>query len=191
MPPATLEELIAPQIEFEDGSSKGGNRGFTCVHCEKRFYGSQTRQIAHLIGIKGKGIAICKKIPVETSEELLEAYDGIQNVPGRGPSSGSRPASETGVYCSIILGYCLMEMLVISIMAMYDFNAGSVEDPPRKRYRQQDLGPMLQKATKAELDDAVADFFYGTGTPLHISRCVSSSASYMTSNTLPAASRFS
>jgi hypothetical protein len=111
MPPATLDDLIAPQIEFEDGNSKGGNRGFTCIHCETRFYGSQTRQIAHLIGNKGKGIAICKKVPVEISKTLREAYDGIQNVPGRGPSSGSRPASETGMHCSLKLGYCAMEML--------------------------------------------------------------------------------
>jgi hypothetical protein len=76
------------------------------------------------------------------------------------------------------------------IMAMYNFNAGSVEDPPRKRYRLQELGPMLQKATKSELDDAVADFFYGTGTPLHISRCVSSSASCVNDCTLPPASWF-
>ncbi len=52
------------------------------------------------------------------------------------------------------------------IVAMYIFNAGSVEDPPRKRYKQQELGPMLLKATKAELDDAVADFSHGTDVPL-------------------------
>lgn len=28
----------------------------------------------------------------------------------------------------------------------------------------------MAAASKSELDDAVADFFYGTGTPLHISR---------------------
>ena len=38
-----------------------------------------------------------------------------------------------------------------------------MEDPPRKKYKQQDLGPLLLNATKANLDDTVADFFYGTG----------------------------
>lgn len=63
---------------------------------------------------------------------------------------------------------------------MHGVDAGSVEDPPRKRYKQQDLGPWLLSATKDELDDAVADFFYGTGTPLHISRYLLSSASAST-----------
>lgn len=71
---------------------------------------------------------------------------------------------------------------------MHGVDAGSVEDPPRKRYKQQDLGPWLLSATKDELDDAVADFFYGTGTPLHISRYLLPSASASTDRTLPFAS---
>ncbi|KAK9916090.1 hypothetical protein WJX75_008482 [Coccomyxa subellipsoidea] len=41
---------------------------------------------------------------------------------------------------------------------------------PQKRPRQQDLTPMLLSATKANLDKCVADFFYATATPLHVSR---------------------
>ena len=67
----------------------------------------------------------------------------------------------------------MVELLGAPYTATKVVYAGSVEDPPRKRYKQQDLAPMLLNATKAELDDAVADFFYGTGVPLHISRCVS------------------
>ena len=40
--------------------------------------------------------------------------------------------------------------------------------------RQQDLPPLLEASSKAALDAAVADFFFGTGTPLHISRLVPS-----------------
>ena len=36
--------------------------------------------------------------------------------------------------------------------------------------RQQKLPPLLEASTKGALDAAVADFFFGTGTPLHISR---------------------
>jgi len=101
MPPATLGELLALQLEFEQSTSKGGNRGFTCAHCDTHFIGSQTRQLAHLIGTKGKGIAICKKIPAEDRAALQVACGGIQNRPGKGPSSGSRPASETRMYRSL------------------------------------------------------------------------------------------
>ena len=34
MPPATLDELVAPHLELGDGTSKGGNKAFTCVHCK-------------------------------------------------------------------------------------------------------------------------------------------------------------
>ena len=65
----------------------------------------------------------------------------------------------------------MVEVLKISYMALITIQtAGSVEDPPRKKYKQQDLGPLLLNATKVDLDDTVADFLYGTGTPLHISR---------------------
>ena len=51
-------------------------------------------------------------------------------------------------------------------------SAGSnAEEPPRKKFKQQHLPSLMQNATKAELDDVVAVFFYGTGVPLHVSRC--------------------
>lgn len=50
--------------------------------------------------------------------------------------------------------------------------AGSdVEEPPKKKLKQQEVLPLLATATKAQLDDCVAAFSYGTGIPLHISRC--------------------
>ena len=50
--------------------------------------------------------------------------------------------------------------------------AGSdVEEQPRKKLKQQELPALMANATKAELDDFVAEFFYGTGIPLHVSRC--------------------
>ena len=105
MPPVSLEERIALKLEFEDGRAKGGNKGFTCKHCETRFFGSQTRQLAILLGNKGKGIAICNDIPGEDREALQEAYKGVQAGPGRGPGSDSWPESVTGVYHSDIARY--------------------------------------------------------------------------------------
>ena len=73
MPPATLEELIAPHKEIGSGTSKGGNRAFGCIHCDNHFNGSQTRQLAHLLGIKGKGIAVCRSRSIEDRAALQQA----------------------------------------------------------------------------------------------------------------------
>ena len=37
----------------------GGNCKVKCRYCEKEFTGSQTRQLAHVAGIKGQGVSIC------------------------------------------------------------------------------------------------------------------------------------
>ena len=70
MLPSTLTECVAPHLEIEDSIAKGGNRGFTCTHCEKSLKGSLTRQLAHLLGKKGEGIAICRGISDEDRADL-------------------------------------------------------------------------------------------------------------------------
>ena len=133
-----------------------------------RLYGSQTRQLAHLIGNRGKYITICKMIPVEISEtrpgglKWHTEYSWKRAQQRVLACKRDRYAlqSKARLLCDGDAGMLMM--------AMYDLNAGPVENSPRKRYRQQELGPKLQKATKAELDDVVADYFYGTGTPPRI-----------------------
>jgi hypothetical protein len=56
-------------------------------------------------------------------------------------------------------------------------HAGADEVAPRKRYKQQELAPLLQNGQRAELDDCAADLFYGTGISLHLCRYVSSAVS--------------
>ena len=97
MPSSDLDALIAACIEVEKGNSKGGNKGFTCIHCEIRYFGSRSRQLAHLLGIKGKGVAACAKIPLEDKAVLLEAYRGTPDAPENEPCSSSRPVSHTGM----------------------------------------------------------------------------------------------
>lgn len=56
-------------------------------------------------------------------------------------------------------------------MAQAFNTAGSAEEPPRKKQKQQqDPAPLSTKEAETELDDAVASLFYGTGIPLHQSR---------------------
>ena len=89
MLPRTLAECVVPHLEIEDGTAKGGNRGFTCTHCDNSYSGSLTRQLAHLLGKKKEGIATCLKISVEDRAKLQESCDSIQNQPGKGSSDGS------------------------------------------------------------------------------------------------------
>ena len=99
MPTPDLDALIAAQIELEKGNSKGGNKGFTCLHCEVRYFGSRSRQLAHLLGIRGKGVAACKKISLEDKAVLLQAYNGTSEAleAEDEPGSSSRPESRTGM----------------------------------------------------------------------------------------------
>ena len=97
MPPETLAECVAPHLEINDGNSKGGNRGFACTHCDKSYKGSLTRQLAHLLGTKNEGIAICPSISAEDRAELQEAIDSIQNPPGKGSSDGSFMTGHAGM----------------------------------------------------------------------------------------------
>ena len=97
MPPSTLPEAVAPHYEIEDGTSKGGNRRFTCIHCKESFKGSLTRRLAHLLGPTGEGIAICKKISLEDKEALRNVCDSIQNQAAGGSDSASQPAGNAGV----------------------------------------------------------------------------------------------
>ncbi len=72
MPPNTLAEAVAPHLEFQDGCIKGGNRTFVCTHFDKTYIGLQTRQLAHLLGIKKEGITSCSKISEEDRAGLKE-----------------------------------------------------------------------------------------------------------------------
>lgn len=56
--PASLQELARSNIKVL-AKGKGGNTKFVCTHCRKEFTGSLTRQLAHLTGTSGIGIAAC------------------------------------------------------------------------------------------------------------------------------------
>ena len=58
----TLQELARSHIDVH-AKGKGGNTKFTCNYCCKEYTGSLTRQLAHLIGESGQGIAACQDIP--------------------------------------------------------------------------------------------------------------------------------
>ena len=97
MPPLTLDELIGSHFTLEAGTSKGGYVGFTCEHCFKSYTGSQTRQIAHLLGTKGKGIAICTAISLEERAAVQDFFSEAVNTAAGGPSSSTWPEIQTGV----------------------------------------------------------------------------------------------
>lgn len=53
-----MQELARSNIKVL-AKGKGGNTKFVCTHCRKEFTGSLTRQLAHLTGTFGNGIAAC------------------------------------------------------------------------------------------------------------------------------------
>lgn len=80
-----VQLLIEHHMRFLDKSPKGGNRTFVCAYCGNKYNGSQTRQLAHLLGPKGKGIAVCNKIHEEARQDLLAAVNRANgNAAGHG-----------------------------------------------------------------------------------------------------------
>ena len=57
--PGTLHELVLEHIAI-DSRGTGGNVKCTCRHCNKTFTVSLTRQVAHISGRTGSGVAVCK-----------------------------------------------------------------------------------------------------------------------------------
>lgn len=75
-----LEQHLTYTTELVSGA--GGNRGWTCQHCARPYTSSRTRQCLHLLGPKGKDIAVCTAIPPPDREELQAVFNRIYNTPG-------------------------------------------------------------------------------------------------------------
>ncbi|DBA79998.1 TPA: hypothetical protein ACH3X1_008201 [Trebouxia sp. C0004] len=67
----SLQEVARENVVIH-AKGKGGNAKFTCNHCKREFTGSQIRQLAHLTGTSGSGIAAFKALMTVVSEEWDE-----------------------------------------------------------------------------------------------------------------------
>ena len=72
----TLQDLARSHIQIH-AKGTGGNTKFTCEHCGKQFTGSLTRQLAHLVGESGNGIAACQDI----SDDILKLFQSLKVLP--------------------------------------------------------------------------------------------------------------
>lgn len=69
----------------------GGNCKGKCRYCEKEFTGSQTRQLAHVAGIRGQGVSICGDIGDDKRDAVnmhLARFERIKQS-SRASTSGS------------------------------------------------------------------------------------------------------
>lgn len=88
----TLQDLARSHIQIH-AKGTGGNTKFTCEHCGKQFTGSLTRQLAHLVGDSGNGIAACQDI----SDDIREGIKIEKGSLERAAQSGSkRPLNNSG-----------------------------------------------------------------------------------------------
>ncbi|KAA6425523.1 MAG: hypothetical protein FRX49_04420 [Trebouxia sp. A1-2] len=80
MPTAsTLQEVAREHIKI-NAKGKGGNTKFTCNHCKREFTGSQTRQLAHLTGTSGSGVAACQHIDGDLRKAIKTEVDRLERV---------------------------------------------------------------------------------------------------------------
>ena len=88
MPTAGSLQEIAREHTKIHAKGKGGNTKFTCNHCNKEFTGSQTRQLAHLTGTSGSGVAACQEIDDDLRNAINIEVDRLGRV-----KSGSKASS--------------------------------------------------------------------------------------------------
>ena len=80
MPTAGSLQEIAREHTKIHAQGKGGNTKFTCNHCNKEFTGSQTRQLAHLTGTSGSGVAACQEIDDDLRNAISIEVDRLGRV---------------------------------------------------------------------------------------------------------------
>ena len=103
--PASLQELARLHIEVLSKGT-GGNTKFACKCCERSFTGSLTRQLAHLTGTSGSGVAGCKdpdfiqehRDAVKLEVERLERLERTKS----GAKASSSQLSASGMYESLV-----------------------------------------------------------------------------------------
>lgn len=130
---------------------RGGNTKIKCNFCNNEFVGSLSRVRAHLLKIKGQGVAVCTKITAEVlrqiKRELEEVEERNKSVDIPLPPSGQTQSSAWGG----------VEKVQI----------------PGTRKRASDSNP-ISKAynmeVRAQLDSEIARAFYSGGLPFHYAR---------------------
>ena len=66
-----LKEFLDKQYKIlSETISSGGNRRVQCLHCNREFTGSLTRQKFHLLGVRGKKVSLCDDFPGEGLQAL-------------------------------------------------------------------------------------------------------------------------
>ena len=108
----SLQELARTHITVQS-QGQGGNTKFLCRHCQLIFTGSLTRQLAHLSGKTGQGIAVCKRIDNEsltTVQRHLQRLERIRTGSHGSHASSSNIVGQTGK--SGVFSYCI-ELLAV------------------------------------------------------------------------------
>lgn len=85
--PGNLQDLARSHVEVH-AKGKGGNTKFSCNHCKRNFTGSLTRQLAHLTGETGTGVAACDNFDDDTRLAIYHEVERLQRV-----KSGSKASS--------------------------------------------------------------------------------------------------
>lgn len=87
---SSVADVVHEHIKFMSKGS-GGNSKFACRHCHKEFTGSQTRQLAHIAGQKGRGVAICEDIPDDKRDAINYQIERMQRIEQHSKGSSSGP----------------------------------------------------------------------------------------------------
>ncbi|XP_076917999.1 uncharacterized protein LOC143578244 [Bidens hawaiensis] len=140
---ATSSTDEPPLWEFVTKIEKHGTGGtwkFTCNFCGEQRQGSYSRVKAHLLGIKGVGIAICKKATMVDKIKMRKLEDSYEE------KKDASKAKEVGLPCEATLG--LKKRITIS-------------NPMIRAYGVE---------IRDQLDEEIARMFYTGGLPFNLAR---------------------
>ncbi|XP_038709954.1 uncharacterized protein LOC120004739 [Tripterygium wilfordii] len=143
-------------IVLERIGKKGGNVKFECKYCHKSYVGSYSRVFAHLLKIKGQGIATCNFVTPQVKFEMQKLTDEAEHLKrSKSSSTPLPPTSNPPGGISHMGGSSLMP---------------DVQLKKRKGVNDSAVAKAFNNEAREQLRGEIARMFYSSGLPFHLAR---------------------
>lgn len=152
--PGDVQTLWRHVTKIAKSKERGGNTKIRCNYCNNEFTGSYSRVKAHLLKIKGVGVAICSKVTPELLREFQREVAEAEEK--RKPINIPLPPSGQTQSCSSAWGGIEKRLPQGSKKRVADPN-----NPINKAYKME---------MRAQLDGEIARAFFSGGLPFHYAR---------------------
>ena len=136
--PASLRELALLHVQVL-AKGTGGNTRFKCNYCQQTYTGSQTRQLAHLTGTSGSGVAACSdpQFIQQHREAIKLEAERLERLKSGFKASCSSSQLSTSGSCEKFLRCCIALLIhfIVQILLMNPLPKGSDSQPLCKHWQ--------------------------------------------------------